>query len=219
LIDEKGGFLMFDIDVSTLETVGEFGSKSWGEACAEFGIKILQSADLPDDLVWGFSETYTHAPQRLVGADRPIAGYYFMVNNGVISGGDGVPEECLGLPGFHAKLRWAYLCNQSRTLYGSAGQKQRGLDEAELVAQMEARLGYKPEMGGVPSPVWPKPIIVALSHGVESGGGLHNIAASLQAPSPEFEGWPTTELGVPNFSAMTEAQQLDFIALCGLEPG
>ncbi|MAQ61434.1 MAG: hypothetical protein CMQ10_05080 [Gammaproteobacteria bacterium] len=208
---------MFDIDVSTLETVGEFGSKSWGEACAEFGIKILQSADLPDDLVWGFSETYTHAPQRLVGADRPIAGYYFMVNNGVISGGDGVPEECLGLPGFHAKLRWAYLCNQSRTLYGSAGQKQRGLDEAELVAQMEARLGYKPEMGGVPSPVWPKPIIVALSHGVESGGGLHNIAASLQAPSPEFEGWPTTELGVPNFSAMTEAQQLDFIALCGLE--
>lgn len=210
---------MFDIDVSTLETVGEFGSKSWGEACAEFGIKILQSADLPDDLVWGFSETYTHAPQRLVGADRPIAGYYFMVNNGVISGGDGVPEECLGLPGFHAKLRWAYLCNQSRTLYGSVGQKQRGLDEAELVAQMEAHLGYKPEMGGVPSPVWPKPIIVALSHGVESGGGLHNIAASLQAPSPEFEGWPTTELGVPDFSAMTEAQQLDFIALCGLEPG
>ena len=210
---------MFDIDVSTLETVGEFGSKSWGEACAEFGIKILQSADLPDDLVWGFSETYTHAPQRLVGADRPTAGYYFMVNNGVISGGDGVPEECLGLPGFHAKLRWAYLCNQSRTLYGSAGQKQRGLDEAELVAQMEARLGYKPEMGGVPSPVWPKPIIVALSHGVESGGGLHNIAASLQAPSPEFEGWPTTELGVPDFSAMTEAQKLDFIALCGLEPG
>ena len=53
---------MFDIDVSTLETVGEFGSKSWGEACAEFGIKILQSADLPDDLVWGFSETYTPRP-------------------------------------------------------------------------------------------------------------------------------------------------------------
>ena len=210
---------MFDIDVSTLETVGEFGSKSWGEACAEFGIKILRSADLPDDLVWGFSETYTHAPERLVGADRPIAGYHFMVKNGVISGGDGVPEECLGLPGFHAKLRWAYLCNQSRTLYGSAGQKQRGLDEAELVAQMESYLGYKPEMGGVPTPVWPKPIIVALSHGVESGGGLHNIAASLQAPSPEFEGWPTTKLGVPDFSAMTEAQRLDFIALCGLQSG
>ena len=210
---------MFDIDVSTLETVGEFGSKSWGEACAEFGIKILRSADLPDDLVWGFSETYTHAPERLVGADRPIAGYHFMVKYGVISGGDGVPEECLALPGFHAKLRWAYLCNQSRTLYGSAGQKQRGLDEAELVAQMELYLGYKPEMGGVPTPVWPKPIIVALSHGAESGGGLHNIAASLQAPSPEFEGWPTTELGVPDFSAMTEAQRLDFIALCGLQSG
>ena len=37
---------MFDIDVSTLETVGEFGSKAWGEACADYGKKILQSADL-----------------------------------------------------------------------------------------------------------------------------------------------------------------------------
>ena len=152
-----------------------------------------------------------------MGADRPIAGYYFMVKNGVISGGDGVPEAVPN--GFHAKLRWAYLCNQSRTLYGYAGQKQRGLDEAELVAQMEAHLGYKPDMGGVPSPVWPKPIVVALSYGVDTGGGLHNIAASLQAPSPEFEGLPTTELGVPEFFCYDEGAKLDFIALCGLESG
>ena len=207
---------MFDIDVSTLNPVGEFGSQAWGSACADFGIKILESADLPKDLSWAFSETYTHAPDRLVSVDRPVSGYYFMVRDGEVSGGDGVPEECLLIPGFHAKLRWAYLCNQSRTLYGSAGQKQRSNDEAQLVAEMETYLGYKPDMGGVPSPVWPKPIIVALSHGSETGGGLHNIAASLQAPSPEFEDWPTTELGVPDFSAMTGAQKLDLISLCGL---
>ena len=207
---------MFDIDVSTLQPVGEFGSQAWCEACADFGVKILESADLPDDLSWGFSETYTHAPERLISAERPIAGYFFMVHNGVISGGDGVPEECLAIPGFHAKLRWAYLCNQSRSLYGSAGQKQRGADEAQLVAEMESYLGYKPDMGGVPAPVWPKPIVVALSYGVETGGGLHNIAASLQAPSPEFAELPTTELGVPDFSAMSDAQKQDLISLCGL---
>ena len=210
---------MFDIDVSTLNPVGEFGSQAWGSACADFGIKILESADLPKDLSWAFSETYTHAPDRLISADRPLSGYYFMVRDGEVSGGDGIPEECLHIPGFHAKLRWAYICNQSRTLYGSAGQKQRSNDEAQLVAEMENYLGYKPDMGGVPSPVWPKPIIVALSHGSETGGGLHNIAASLQAPSPEFEGWPTTELGVPDFSAMTDAQKLDLIRLCGLNAG
>jgi hypothetical protein len=208
---------MFDIDVSTLDPVGEFGSQAWGQACADYGVKILQSAGLPDDLSWAFSETYTYPPDRLVNSDRPIAGYYFMVQDGVISGGDGVPEACLSIPGFHAKLRWAYLCNQSRTLYGSAGQKQRGVDEAQLVAHMETYLGFQPDMGGVPSPVWPKPIIAALTYGVEAGGGLHNIAASLQAQSPEFEGWPTTALGVPDFSAMSEAQKLEFISLCGLD--
>ena len=210
---------MFDIDVSTLEPVGEFGSPAWCQACAEYGIKILQSADLPEDLSWAFSEIYTHAPDRFLSKDRPIAGYHFMVHQGVISGGDGVPEQCLSIPGFHAKLRWAYLCNQSRTLYGSAGQKQRGEDEAQLVAHMETYLGYKPDMGGVPAPVWPKPIIVALSHGVEAGGGLHNIAASMQMPSPEFQDWPTTELGVPDFPAMNEDQKHEFISLCGLTAG
>ena len=83
---------MFDIDVSTLEPVGEFGSLAWCQACAEYGTKILQSADLPEDLSWAFSEIYTHAPDRFLSKDRPIAGYHFMVHQGVISGGDGVSE-------------------------------------------------------------------------------------------------------------------------------
>ena len=197
--------------------MGEFGSFSWCQACAEYGVKILESADLPEELSWGFSETYTDPPARLVGEDRIISGYHFMVRDGVVSGGDGVSQSCLELPGFHAKLRWAYICNQSGTRYGAAGQKQRGLDEAQLVSEMEAYMGWKPDMGGVPSPVWPKPIIAALSHGSETGGGLHNIAASMQSSSPEFDGVPTTELGVPRFSLMTDRQKLDFISLCGLD--
>lgn len=208
---------MFDVDVDTLDPVGEFGSAAWCQACADYGMKILEAAGMPDDLSWAFSETYTHPPARLISHDRPISGYYFMVQNGVISGGDGVADACLAIPGFHAKLRWAYICNQSGTRYGSVGQKQRGVDEAELIADMEADLGDKPEMGGVPNPIWPKPIIAALSHGVESGGGLHNIAASLQSSSPEYEGLPTTELGVPRFSLMTDEQKADFVRLCGLE--
>ena len=208
---------MFDIDVNTLDPVGEFGSAAWCQACADYGMAILDAAGMPDDLSWAFSETYTFPPLRLVSDDRPISGYYFMVQNGVISGGDGVKEACLAIPGFHAKIRWAYICNQSGTRYGSAGQKQRGVDEASLVAEMESDLGYKPAMGGVPNPVWPKPIIAALSHGAEAGSGLHNIAASLQSSSPEYEGFPTTELGVPRFSLMTDEQKADFVRLCGLK--
>ena len=47
---------MFDIDVDTLKQVGEFGSLAWCQACAEYGVKILESAELPEDLSWGFSE-------------------------------------------------------------------------------------------------------------------------------------------------------------------
>ena len=208
---------MFDIDVDTLKQVGEFGSLAWCQACAEYGVKILESAELPEDLSWGFSEIYTHPPSRLVLEGRAVSGYHFMVQNGVVSGGDGVPISCLEIPGFHAKLRWAYICNQSGTRYGKAGQKQRGLDEVQLAEEIKAYLGFKPDMGGVPSPVWPKPIIDALSHGAETGGGLHNIAASMQALSPEFTGLPTTKLGVPHFSFMSDQQKADFIRLCGFE--
>jgi hypothetical protein len=38
------------IDVSTLEPVGEFGSKAWGEAYAAAAITILEAANLPADI-------------------------------------------------------------------------------------------------------------------------------------------------------------------------
>ena len=203
--------------MDSIEPVGEFGSRAWCEACAAYGVKMLEASELPADLSWGFSEIYTRPPARLVSEAWPQSGYYFMVNNGVISGGAFIPDECLSIPGFHVKFRWAYICNQSGAKYGSAGQKQRSAEEGILYREMADYLGFEPDLGGVPNPVWPKPIIAALSVGVEEGAGLHNIAASLQSPSPEFSDLPTTELGVPLFSKMTDSQKAGFIALCGIE--
>ena len=208
---------MFTIDMGTIGQVGEFGSRAWCEACAAYGVKILQAAELPPDLSWAFSETYTCPPARLISDDWPQSGYHFMVNNGEVSGGSDVPEACLAILGFHVKMSWAYICNQSGSKYGSAGQKQRSVEEGELSREMAQFLGSPPDLGGVDKPVWPKPIIVALSAGVEEGAGLHNIAASLQSPSPEFYNLPTTHLGVPVFSRMTDLQKADFVALCGIK--
>ena len=72
--------------------------------------------------------------------------------------------------------------------------------------------GFRPR-----NAVWPPAVGAALGKGSEEGGGLHNIAASLQMPSPEFEDVPTTALGVPIFSNMTTEQKRTFLKLCGVE--
>ena len=205
---------MFEIDMTKLREVGEFGSRPWCDACARYGVAILKSGDLPGNLTWGFSEIYTHPPARIVSEDWPESGYHFMINNGRVSGGGSVPDECLALPGFHAKINWGFVCNQSRTLYGREGQKQRRIDETRLREDIASHLGYEHDFGGVPDPVWPEAVINAMTTGVEEGAGLHNIAATLQSPSPEFADMPVTALGVPVFSDMTDRQKRDFLALC-----
>ena len=211
------GSAVFMIDVRGLTPVGEFGSRDWCEACASYGAQILTAGSMPHDLCWGFSEVYTCPPQRLTSPEWPQSGYYFMVENGVVSSGVDIPEECLATPGFHASIRWAFVCNQSKTLYGAAGQKQRGIDETKLMRQMTEYLGFEPDLGGVSEAVWPAPVVSALTVGVEEGAGLHNIAATLQSPSPEFADLPTTELGVPDFSRMTYTQKDMFVDLCRID--
>lgn len=208
---------MFQIDMDTLVEVGEFGSEAWCRGCADYGVQILQAADIPDDLSWAFSEFYTDPPERMVSSKRPVSGYYFMIENGRVSGGDGVPERVLEVPGFHAKINWAYICNQSRTKYGSAGQRQRSEEERILLSDMSNYVGRELNLGGVPNPVWPGPIVAALSEGAEDGAGLHNIAASMQSPSPEFSDLPVTDLGVPIFSKMSDDQQQQFLTLCAID--
>ena len=98
-----------------------------------------------------------------------------------------------------------------------AGQKQRGVEEAQLIRQMSEYIGYEPDLGGVTEAFWPTPVVSALTVGVEEGSGLHNIAATLQSPSPEFAELPTTELGVPDFSRMTSMQKEMFLDLCQID--
>ena len=68
-------------------------------------------------------------------------------------------------------------------------------------------------LGGGPKHVWPREVGMALGKGAEEGAGLHNIAASLQMPSPEFADFPTTDMAVPDFEAMTDEQKRRFLEL------
>lgn len=195
--------------------VGEFGSKEWCEACAAWSVEKISAVDLPEDLEWGFSEIYTHPPERLMPEGREKCGYYIVVKDGKVTGGDGATEECLAIPGFHVEIQWASICNQSRSFYDSEGGKQRSADEQVLFAAIAEYVGKENPIGPgiLPGTVWPKEITGALF----TGDGMHNTAASMQALSPEFADLPLTEMGVPIFSEMTEEQKKDFINLCGLD--
>ena len=135
------------IDMSTIKPVGEFGSKAWGEACVEAAIKMLEAADLPASITWAFSEHYTHPPARLMEGGRTHAGYYLMVREGEVSGGDGILEEARTIPGFHAKVPWAAICNQSAALYGREGMRQRGVDQQALFAAIGEYVGRENPFG------------------------------------------------------------------------
>ena len=217
------------IDVSDLSVVGEFGSKAWGEACANASVKILQAANLPKSINWAFTEDYSHPPERLMENGRKNSGYYIMVKNGEVSAGDGIIAEARALPGFHVQLPWAYIASQSGVIYGKAGQQQRSQDESQLMKDITMYLNRENpfELGldkqGAPSyllePIgpWPAEVGKALGEGSEEGNGLHNIAATLQSASPEFAELPLTDTKVPLFSEMSEKQKESFLSLCGVE--
>ena len=217
------------IDISELVPVGEFGSREWGEACAEASIKMLEAVELPQSTNWAFTEDYTFPPKRLMQGGRTHSGYYIMVKNGKVSAADGIIKEALSLPGFHVQLPWAYIANQSGTLYGKEGQLRRSQDEAVLMASIVEYLGRdnpfklpingKGEASYMLEPVgpWPKEVGMAVAEGSEEGNGLHNVAATLQKKSPEFEGLPVTEMGVPILTDMTDEQKVTFLLLCGIE--
>jgi len=210
---------MYVIDMSTLEPVGEFGSKEWGEACAAASVKILEAANLPKDFEWAFTECYTHPPARLMEGGRKQSGYYILVKDGKISGGDGEPEEALAVPGFHIRARWAALCNQSGAFYGKEGGAKRREGEQVMRAAIEKYVGRENPYGEKqPSEMyWPETISGPLMAGSEEGNGLHNIAATMQIQSPEFVDFPVTEMRVPIFDEMTEEQKKAFIKLLAID--
>ena len=64
---------------------------------------------------------------------------------------------------------------------------------------------------------WPDTVSGPLMAGSEEGNGLHNIAATMQIPSPEFADFPVTEMLVPIFDDMTEKQKKDFLKLLAID--
>ncbi|MBC81154.1 MAG: hypothetical protein CMQ33_10010 [Gammaproteobacteria bacterium] len=201
--------------VKDIEPVGEFGSKAWCAACAAGGVKLLKEANLPEDMEWAFSEVYTHAPERFHADGREIVGYYMLVKNGEVTGGDGAPEEVRNTVGFNITARWAAICSPSRVLYDGVGSKQRMEESEVMFAAIEEYVGRSNPLGrGIgPERVWFPEISTALG----KNGGLHNIAAKLQAPSPEFADLPMTAMDVPHFAAMTDGQKQYFLELCGVD--
>ena len=150
---------------------------------------------------------------------REKAGYYVMVKDGEITGGDGEPEEALAIRGFHIRARWAAICNQSGAFYGAEGGRKRREQEQQLREAVAAYIGRENAYAEQqPSEMyWPDTVSKPLMAGSEEGNGLHNIAATMQVQSPEFSDLPVTEMLVPDFDAMTEQQKRDFIALLAID--
>jgi hypothetical protein len=210
----------------------EFGSIEWVEYAAGLGVSLLEQAEL--DLgryEWGFSEEYTNIPERLL-AGRSAAGYHLMISGGKVSGGAFLPDECLALPGFHASIDWALIAHSSYFPFNVEGLHQRAAEQADLRADLEAAgvpfVWNVPGFGEVAEvtagkngprcpicrspghdrpdcPVWPPGIGEALAMSKDKNRRLRR--------SPELEGLPETEWGVPVFSQMTDEQKARFIVL------
>ncbi len=150
---------------------------------------------------------------------RQNAGYYIIVKDGEITGGDGEPEAALAIRGFHIRARWAAICNQSGAFYGREGGRKRREGERALRAAIEKYVGRENPYGEKqPSEMyWPDTVSGPLMAGSEEGNGLHNIAAAMQIQSPEFVDFPVTEMRVPIFEDMTEEQKKDFLELLAVE--
>jgi len=191
----------------------EFGSLEWCQFAAETGVKLIKQANLDlDKYEWGFSEEYTHLPERLL-AGRERVGWHFMIHDGKVSGGASLPDECLNLPGFHPRVEWAKIAHASSFIYDLKGQAKRGNDEKILENDLVS-VGKGSKSNTFRSkPVWPPGIGETLV-GID-GEGLHNITARRLMLSPEVKDLPQTEYGVPILTKMTDEEKERFYKLLG----
>ena len=215
--------------VSELEK-WEFGCLRWCEFASGLGIKLITRANVDlHNCEWGFSEKYTHTPERLMDG-RKLAGYHLMIKDGKISGGPFIPQNCLDLPGFHAVVDWALIAHSSYLPFNTIGNQERGTAQVKLRRELKEigigdgkwslesglKTDKKPprcracgseEHDRVDCPVWPPGIGEALGNNPDHRWRLKR--------SPELEGFPETEWGVPIFSDMDEAQKTAFKKLLG----
>jgi hypothetical protein len=188
----------------------EFGSIEWVQYAAGLGVALFEQSGLDfSEHEWGFSEEYNHIPERLL-AGRDKAGYHLMIHNGKVSGGTSLPDECLALPGFHARIDWALIAHSSYFPFNTEGMHQRAADQAALRTDLKAAgvsICRSPDHDRQNCPVWPPGIGEVLA--------VNKDKTKRLLRSPELENLPETEWGVPVFSRMTEEQKVRFIALLG----
>lgn len=214
----SGQYLEFDI--APPDQKWEFAEEEWCHYAAKMGMKLLRESDLDlSKYNWGFTEEYAHTPERLMGG-RDVAGYFIMLKDGKLSGGAGIPQECLDLPGFHINVEWGLIAHPSAFFYGSNGGG-RGKASAQLNRDLEAAgkgadksTKRKPKVN-TDGPTWPPGILVAIMAGAEQGGGLHNYTAQHLYSSPEVKDLPQTDWGVAILTKMTDKQKEDFYKLIG----
>ncbi len=189
----------------------EFGSFEWCQFAAKTGVELIKQAKLDiSEYEWGFSEEYTHLPNRLL-AGRDRVGWHFMIHGGKVSGGASLSSKCIELPGFHVAIEWALITHASSYIYDLKGQEKRMNDEKILFKELEA-VGIRKNVNIFKSkPIFPPAIGEALM-GV-GGEGLHNITARRLKHSPELKDFPHTEYGVPILAKMTDKQKTRFYRL------
>ena len=208
----------------------EFGSHEWCQSAANLGVRLIGESDLDlSKYEWGFSEEYTHIPERLL-AGRDKAGYHLMIHNGEVSGGASLPDECLALPGFHVSIDWALIAHSSYFPFNRRGWQERQAAHAVLRADLQAagitpnwRRFYEttaekreplctscgsPDHERQNCPVWPPGIGEVLAANTSR-------ETKWLRRSSELEGLPETEWGVPIFTEMKDEQKVRFISLLG----
>lgn len=215
----SGELLKFDI--ASPDQKWEFAEEEWCWYAAKMGVKMIEEANLDlSKYEWAFTEEYAHTPERLMNG-REVAGYYIMIKDGKLSGGAGVPQEALDLPGFHVNVEWGLIAHPSSFFYGREGQAQRFEGGRQLGRDLEAagkgkaKSTVRKVRTNYEGPTWPPGVGEALGKHTEQGGGLHNFTAFHLKPSPEVKDLPQTEWGVPILTKMTEQQKQDFYKLIG----
>ncbi|MGI9235392.1 MAG: hypothetical protein ACR2RD_17300 [Woeseiaceae bacterium] len=213
----------------------EFGCLAWCEFAAALGNELIRKANLElERFSWGFSEEYLAIPERLLDG-REVAGYHLMIRDGEVSGGPTIPEECLALPGFHVAIEWAPIAHSSYLPFNRVGHRERGAAHMRLRRELHA-VGIGdgkwvlehtmhnddyhrcPACGSLTHaradcPVWPPGIGEALGSNPDMTANKWRLKRS-----PELEGFPETEWGVPIFQDMNREQQLRFLGLLGQSP-
>jgi len=218
----------------------EFGSIEWVQYAAGLGVALFEQSGLDlSKFEWGFSEEYTHIPERLL-AGRETAGYHLMIHNGKVSGGTSLPDECLALPGFHASVDWALIAHSSYFPFNVEGRQQRASDHAALRADLKAagvpfvwiEPGYgrkgnadetaevdavktRPRCPACRSPDHDRQHCRVWPPGIGEVLAVNKDKSKRLLRSSELEDLPETEWGVPVFSQMTDEQKARFIALLG----